>query len=73
MKKISVLLIGIVIVVISIFSELALSVIDKDEWSNYTHSWETKWTTPVKYKKADGAVAANKITVCNARLLTNKN
>lgn len=73
MKKLSVLLISIVIVAISILSEIAFSVIEQDDWSNYTHSWETKWTTPVKYKQVERAVAENKITICNSKLLTNKN
>jgi hypothetical protein len=52
MKKHSILFIGIVIVVISGLSEVVLSKIETEKWSNYTHSWETKWTTSVKHKPA---------------------
>jgi len=50
MKNQSILFIGIVIVVMSGLSEVVLSNIETEKWSNYTHSWETKWTTSVKHK-----------------------
>jgi hypothetical protein len=62
MKKQSFVWVGIAIIVISSLSEAALSILKKDQWSNYTQSWETKWPTKVK------AVAKNKkiaITICS--------
>lgn len=50
MKKQSIILIGIVIVILSWLSEVALAMIDEEKWSNYIHSWETKWSTPIKKK-----------------------
>lgn len=51
---------------------MVFSVVEEDDWSNYTHSWETEWTSQAKYKMKR-TVAENELKICNSRLLTNKN
>jgi hypothetical protein len=48
MKKQSIILIAIVVVILSWLSEVALSMIGEEKWSNYIHSWETKRSARLK-------------------------
>ncbi len=45
MKKRVIIIIWIAILLLSYLSDLAFSMMEKAKWSNYTQSWETKWTT----------------------------
>jgi hypothetical protein len=50
MKRRNIFLLGIAVATITGISELALSHSNGKTWSNYVHTWETKWATPVKHK-----------------------
>ena len=50
MKKQSVFVIGIVVVVISCLGEGALSILEHEQWSNYVQTWETPWQSVNKKK-----------------------
>jgi hypothetical protein len=62
MKKQSIFVIGIVVVVISCLSEGVLSIMEHEQWSNYVQTWETKWTSVDNKKTKDD------ITVCTGKL-----
>lgn len=48
MKKRSLFFIGAIVLVMSVLSEFALSMMKEEQWSNYVQNWETPWK---KYKK----------------------
>jgi hypothetical protein len=50
MKKQSIFVIGIVVVVISCLGEGALSILEHEQWSNYVQTWETPWSSVNKKK-----------------------
>ena len=64
MKKPPIILIGIVVIILSWLSEMALSMIDEKKWSNYVFSWETKWPTSLK-EKPDVKPKEPVVTVCS--------
>ncbi|MBT1698797.1 hypothetical protein KK083_18030 [Fulvivirgaceae bacterium PWU4] len=50
MKKQSIFVIGIVVVVISCLGEGALSILEHEQWSNYVQTWQTPWASVNKKK-----------------------
>jgi len=69
MKKQSIFVIGIVVVVISCLSEGVLSILEHEQWSNYVQTWETPWASVSKknVKKPE-----QEIPLCTERLAQGK-
>jgi hypothetical protein len=65
MKKQSIFVIGVVVVVISCLSEGALSLMEHEQWSNYALTWETKLTS-INDKNIKRPIP--EITVCSDKL-----
>lgn len=60
MKRLTILLIGLVIAMLTYFSDIALSKVEQENWTNYIQTWETKWTLPGKRAGQENHVALNK-------------
>jgi hypothetical protein len=74
MKRLIIVLIGAIVLALTWFSEIALSKIESDEWSHYTHHWETEWSIPkLREWQVSNAMAENRSAVSHTKLLTNKN
>jgi hypothetical protein len=65
MKKQSLYLLGILVLVFSGLSELVISMTKEEQWNNYVHSWNTQWKdrkatlkkAPVTKKPAEPSVS----------------
>jgi hypothetical protein len=74
MKRLLIVLIGVIALTLTWLSETALSKIDSDEWSHYTLEWETEWAVPkIREWQLKNAMAENRSAVSHSKLLTNKN
>lgn len=59
MRRLIILPIGLAIIIVSYFSDIALSQTEQENWSNYTQTWETKWTFPDTRSQYERLMAEN--------------
>lgn len=59
MRRLIILPIGLAIIIVTYFSDIALSQTEQENWSNYTQAWETKWTFPDTRSQYERLMAEN--------------